>query len=175
MADEVREERNSLWANLALLALGILVCVVFWAKLKAFVVLLITLGILVYVHELGHFLAAKWMGVRVTEFAFGFGPRLWTLARRGETDFTIRALPLGGFVNMPGMLPDELHVEGGLASKPAAARALVFAAGPAMNLVLALIILCLTPFLIGTPNGKAVLIGEVMPNSPAKAMGMQAG
>src|SRR5947208_9283817 len=173
MADEVREERNSLWANLALLGLGILVCVLFWAKLKAFVVLLISLGILVYVHELGHFLAAKWMGVRVTEFAFGFGPRLWTIARRGETDFTIRALPLGGFVNMPGMLPDELHVEGGLASKPAPARALVFAAGPAMNLVLAFVILCLTPFLIGTPYGRGVLVRQVVAGSPAQRMGMQ--
>src|SRR5207237_7857455 len=114
-------------------------------------------------------------GVRVTEFAFGFGPRLVTIARRGETEFTIRALPLGGFVNMPGMLPDEVHIEGGLASKPAAARAFVFAAGPGMNLILALVVLCLTPYLIGTPNGRGVLIGKVLNDSPAKQMGMQAG
>src|SRR5438067_7823547 len=98
MSEEEKEERGSPWTNLALLAAALVVCVVFWARLEALVVLVITLGILVYVHELGHFLAARWMGVRVIEFAFGFGPRLLTLARRGETDYTIRAIPLGGFV-----------------------------------------------------------------------------
>src|SRR5713101_10061221 len=103
---------------------------------------LVTLGILIFVHELGHFLAAKAVGVAVEEFAFGFGPRLVTLFRHGGTDYTIHALPLGGFVNLVGMQPEEVHVTNGLMSKPAWARALVFIAGPIMNVLLAIVVLC---------------------------------
>jgi regulator of sigma E protease len=171
--DESRER----WINLAITAAAVLFVILFWhnEKVRTSATLVIILGILVFIHELGHFMAARWSRVRVIEFAFGFGPRLMTYMRRGGTDFTLRAIPLGGFVNMPGMMPDEVDVEGGLAGKPAGARALVFFAGPLMNLILALVILCSVGFVIGTPTGKDVYVGEVVPKTPAQRMGLKVG
>src|SRR5947209_301320 len=129
--------------------------------LQTALIFFVVLGILVFVHELGHFLAAKVVGVAVEEFAFGFGPRLVTLFRHGGTDYTIHALPLGGFVNLVGMQPEEVHVQNGLMSKPAWARALVFIAGPIMNLILAVVVLCSMGFLTGVPTGRSNVVVEV--------------
>src|SRR5262245_61245010 len=111
------EESREKWTNLAITAGAVIFGIIFWERVRDAAIFALTLGILVFIHELGHFLAARWAKVRVHEFALGFGPRLMTYMRRGGTDFTIRAIPLGGFVNMPGMMPDEVDVEGGLAGK----------------------------------------------------------
>src|SRR5919201_4023485 len=121
-------------------------------SLLGILLFIVTLGILVFVHEMGHFLAAKSVGVTVEEFAIGFGPKLTTWLRRGGTDYTVRALPLGGFVSMVGMQPEDLSVPNGLMSKPAWARAWVFVAGPLMNVGLADLVLCSMGMITGVPD-----------------------
>jgi regulator of sigma E protease len=135
----------------------------------------VTLGILIFVHEMGHFLAAKAVGVQVDEFAFGFGPKLLTLMKRGGTEYTIRALPLGGFVSMPGMQPEDEAVPNGLMSKPAWARALVFVAGPLMNVILALIVLCSMGMITGAPAARSTQVLQVVPNTEAARLGLRTG
>src|SRR5688572_718738 len=106
------------------------------------VVALIVLGIIIVIHELGHFLVAKFFKIRVETFSVGFGPRLIGF-RRGETDYRISAFPLGGYVKMAGENPTD-SVTGApheFLSKPKWQRFLVAAAGPAMNVVLAVAIL----------------------------------
>ncbi len=97
----------------------------------------ITLSLLVFVHELGHFLVAKRSGIAVEEFGFGYPPRLWTFARRGGTIYTLNAIPFGGFVRLAG--EDDPTVAGGFASAPKRFRLATLVAGPAMNLVLAVV------------------------------------
>jgi regulator of sigma E protease len=71
-----------------------------------FLAFIFVLGVLVFVHELGHFLVARWHGVRVLTFSLGFGPRLFS-TRRGDTEYCISIVPLGGYVKMAGENPDE--------------------------------------------------------------------
>ncbi len=100
---------------------------------------ILAISILVVAHELGHFLAGKWLGFDVFEFAIGFGPKIFKRVKKG-TIFSIRALPLGGFV----AFDDEKNVESGELSfdkKPIWKRLIVILAGPAMNIVAALIIM----------------------------------
>jgi len=100
------------------------------------------LGVLVLVHELGHFLVAKWLGVRVISFSIGMGPRVIGFTR-GGTDYRISLLPLGGFVRMAGDTPEAEERSGApdeFLSKPWWARALITAAGPIANLVFALLV-----------------------------------
>jgi regulator of sigma E protease len=150
-------------------------------SLAGILLFIVTLGILIFVHEMGHFLAAKAVGVTVEEFAFGFGPKLLTLMKRGGTEFTVRALPLGGFVSMIGMQPEDLEVPNGLMSKPAWAKALVFVAGPLMNVLLALLILCSMGMITGAPAKRSRQVLQVMPKaadgSPSEAarIGLRTG
>lgn len=107
---------------------------------------LIFLGVLVTVHELGHFLAAKWAGVKVLKFSIGFGPKIFSVTR-GETEYQIAWVPLGGFVRMAGDIPGDAVGEGpepelspedqkrGFLAAPWWKRAIIVAAGPAMNLI----------------------------------------
>ena len=102
------------------------------------------IGVLVFVHELGHFLAARRVGVRVLTFSIGFGPRLFGFTR-GGTDYCISAVPLGGFVKMAGETTDDRRAATGKAdeflSKTKWQRFQVLIMGPVMNLVLAVIVL----------------------------------
>src|SRR3989304_2615787 len=103
---------------------------------------IVVLGVMILVHELGHFVAAKYFGIRVHVFSFGFGPRLFGF-QRGDTDYRVSALPLGGYVKMAGEnmsdtlsgAPDEFH------SKPRWQRFVVAVMGPAMNILLAIVLL----------------------------------
>src|SRR5437773_11829379 len=100
------------------------------------------LGVLVFVHELGHFLVAKWLGVQVLSFSIGMGPRLFGF-RRGGTDYRISVLPLGGFVRMAGDSPgsqDRQRQPYEVLEKPGRVRALITAAGPIANLISACLI-----------------------------------
>jgi regulator of sigma E protease len=144
-------------------------------SLVGLLLFLVTLGILIFVHEMGHFLAAKAVGVTVEEFAWGFGPKLVTLLRRGGTEYTVRALPLGGFVSMVGMQPEDVGVPNGLMSKPAWARALVFVAGPLMNVILALLILCSMGMITGAPDKRSTQVLQVVPHSEAAQIGLRTG
>jgi regulator of sigma E protease len=99
------------------------------------------LGVLVFVHELGHFLAAKRVGIRVLKFQLGFNPTILKV-RRGDTEYSIGALPLGGYVKMAGENPDENRAGGSdeFLSKTKWERFQVLIMGPAMNILLALVL-----------------------------------
>jgi len=99
------------------------------------------LGLMILVHEWGHFLAARAFGVRVEVFSFGFGPRLWGI-KRGATDYRISALPIGGYVRMAGdnAFEDRQGAPDEMFSKPRWQRILIALAGPSMNILMALVI-----------------------------------
>src|SRR5512132_3398048 len=98
----------------------------------------VLLGVLVFVHELGHFLAAKALGVKVLRFSIGFGPRLFGV-RRGETEYRLSALPLGGYVKMAGDDPSEAVAPEdrgrGFLEQTPWKRLAIAIAGPGMNLL----------------------------------------
>src|SRR5262245_45152506 len=102
-------------------------------------VAMVVLGVIIVLHELGHFLVAKFFKIKVETFSVGFGPRLIGF-RKGDTDYRISAFPLGGYVKMAGDTPmDTLTGEAyEFLSKPKWQRFLVAAAGPAMNIILAI-------------------------------------
>src|SRR5580698_1747704 len=101
---------------------------------KEIIEFVIVLGIMVLIHELGHFAVAKWCGVRVETFSIGFGTRLFGF-RRGDTDYRISLLPLGGYVKMAGETPGEARTgdPGEFSSHPRWQRILIGLAGPAPN------------------------------------------
>ncbi len=113
----------------------------------------LVLGVMILVHELGHFLVARSFGVRVDVFSVGFGPRLFGW-KRGATDYRVSALPLGGYVKMAGQDFGESRTgaPGELVSKPRWQRALVAFAGPAVNLVLPVFLLAGFVFVVGAPH-----------------------
>ena len=148
------------------------------------------LGVLIFVHELGHFLVAKLCGVRVLRFSLGFGPPIgigrWRLAfQRGETEYVAAWFPLGGYVKMLGENSDEEPGDGAGAPepivdperafnrKPVWQRLLILCAGPGMNLLLPVGIF-LAVLLVGMPR-PAPLIGTVEPSSPAERAGLHVG
>jgi regulator of sigma E protease len=113
----------------------------------------VVLGILVLLHEWGHFIAAKWCGVRVDVFSIGFGPRLWGL-KRGDTDYRISALPLGGYVRMAGDNPVEERTGAPyeFLSRPRWQRCIIAIAGPAMNILLTFVVFMGVFWLVGIPT-----------------------
>jgi regulator of sigma E protease len=142
--------------------------------MTGFISFFVVFSLLIFVHELGHLLAAKLAGVAVEEFGFGYPPRLLSLGRWRGTLLTINLLPFGGFVRMN---EDDPSVSGGLANKPRWVRALVFSAGALMNLVLAIVLFSAT-FLLGAPTqveGPGAGIYVVAPGSPAQQVGMAPG
>jgi regulator of sigma E protease len=134
------------------------------------------LGILIFVHELGHFLVAKWVGIRVEKFSLGFPPKLIGF-RIGETEYCISIIPLGGYVKMAGESPDQSEVTGApyeFMSKSPSRRAMVIVAGPLMNYVAAFLIYTMLFMIQGdlmTYEDKAV-IGYVAEDSPAEVAGI---
>jgi regulator of sigma E protease len=126
----------------------------------------------VVVHELGHLAAAKLVGMRVLEFGIGFPPRLWRFARRGGTDYTINAVPLGGLCRIAGMDPEETDIPGGFYTKPYWARAVVLLAGPLMNVVLGVAVFVAMGPTLGIPTDKGAIVGAVAHGSEAERMGL---
>ena len=138
-------------------------------SIVAFVVILV---VLVIAHEFGHFITAKWRGVQVVEFGIGFPPRLWGI-RRGETIYSINALPLGGFVKLAG--EEDPKVPRSLASKGYGSRILVLAAGSLMNILLPLV-LSTAAFMIPHDVYIApITIQEVIPGSQSERAGLTPG
>src|SRR5271154_4363058 len=113
----------------------------------------IVLGIMIFVHEWGHFAAAKLCGVRVDVFSLGFGPRLFGV-KRGDTDYRLSALPFGGYVRMAGDNPLEERTGAGyeFLSRPRWQRVLIALAGPAMNILLAFLIFFGIFWIVGSPS-----------------------
>jgi regulator of sigma E protease len=134
------------------------------------------LGPLVFVHELGHFLVAKWLGVKVLSFSIGMGPRLLGF-RRGETDYRISLLPIGGYVKMSGESPEEEERTADprdFLEKPWWARALISAAGPFANLAFALVLNSITPVVVGvTVQDLPAVVGRAKPGTVAAQAGIR--
>lgn len=126
-------------------------------------------GLLIFIHELGHFAVAKSFGIRVHEFALGFGPVLAGF-ERGETRYNLRAIPLGGFVRMAGMDETEMDDPRGFSQKSLLARSLTIFAGPFMNLVLASLLFSAYVYSLGVTLPDPVL-GEVMQACPVMVDG----
>jgi regulator of sigma E protease len=137
--------------------------------------LVVLLGTLVLFHELGHFSAAKLFRIKVDEFAFGFGPKWIRLFRRGDTEYTIHPVPLGGFVKLAGMEPGEEDVPNGFNTKPVWQRMIVYFAGPFMSFVLAVFVFSTMGLTVGLPiSGEIVNRVElVQPKSVAEKAGLR--
>ena len=137
------------------------------------VLFLVALSLMVLAHELGHFILAKRAGVRVEEFGFGFPPRLFVL-KRGETEYSINLIPLGGFCRMLGEEDPTSTRSFAAASKRW--RIAILAAGAIMNLVLAALLFS-GAFAVGWPTATQteVKTAKVFPDSPAEKAGLQAG
>lgn len=140
----------------------------------------LVLGVLIFVHELGHFIFAKLFGVRVLKFSLGFGPKL--LGRVvGGTEYVISAFPLGGFVKMFGENPDEQQIDEAdrrvsFSHKSVAARFCIVLAGPLFNLLFAVVLFFGLFVAIGVPQPvDTTLVGKVNEDSPAFAAGLKAG
>jgi len=138
---------------------------------------LIIIDILIFVHELGHFIAAKKVGIKVLRFAIGFGPKLIGF-KRGDTEYCILALPFGGYVKMAGENPAEEVPEDqqdGLYNKaPVSSRALVAISGPFMNIIFAVIAIAFA-YMFGMPAQLGTEIGYIEKNSPAEKAGIMIG
>ena len=138
---------------------------------------IVLLGTLVFFHEFGHFTVAKLMRIRVEEFAFGFGPKLIRLFKRGDTEYTIHPVPLGGFVKLAGAEPGEVGLPNGFQSKPWWSRFLVYLAGPFFSFLLGYLIFCALGITVGLPITRDVenRVDLVIPNSEADRVGLRTG
>jgi regulator of sigma E protease len=141
--------------------------------------LLLVLGLMVLVHEFGHFIVAKWCGVRVETFAVGFGKRVVGI-RRGGTDYQINVLPLGGYVKMAGEIPGEeiSNDPGELNNHPRWQRMLIALAGPVANFVLAfglMIGVCMTHYEVNEYQAGPAVTDYISPASPVAATGIHTG
>jgi regulator of sigma E protease len=131
---------------------------------------------LVFVHELGHFLMARWCGVRVEKFSMGMGPALWS-KKWGDTEYRIALLPLGGYVKMSGDDPSKTYdaeeAKLGFLTQTPPKKLLIVFGGPVFNLVLPLFIYAIM-LMVGIPNVKSV-IGVTEAGKPAALAGLQSG
>ncbi len=147
----------------------------------SFLAFIFVIGLLVTFHEFGHFIFARLFGIKVFSFSIGYGPPIFSYRGR-ETEFSIRLLPLGGFVKMAGMegnliegyeeaqVPQTQRFDG----KPMWQRSLVVLAGPLMNIVLSILLVFIVFLVIGVPAQELRVI-EVIPGGPADRAGLQAG
>jgi regulator of sigma E protease len=169
--------------------------------LQSAIPFVLILGLLVFAHEWGHYLSARRAGMKVHAFSIGMGPAIWTFRRRFpahpetdrraengkavapeeseetyETTYSICAIPIGGYVRIAGMDPNEDPDEpGGFNTKSWGWRFLTLIAGCVMNFVLAALLFCIMGMLIGYPTGFTNKIGEVLPKTPAAQAQLQPG
>ncbi|MBQ9758111.1 MAG: RIP metalloprotease RseP [Clostridia bacterium] len=124
----------------------------------------ICFSLIIFVHELGHFLTARLFGVRVHEFALGMGPKIFS-KKRGETLYSIRAIPLGGFCSMEGE-DTESDDEGSFSKKPRYARFIILAAGASMNIILGFLVCIIYVAVAFGPSGlPSVTVDSVLAES----------
>jgi regulator of sigma E protease len=140
---------------------------------------LFVLGVLIFVHELGHYVMAKRLGVRVLTFSLGFGPKILKF-RRGDTEYCISAIPLGGYVKMAGENPDDPRSGNPdeFLSKTKWERFQILIMGPAMNVALAVVVMALVLMQgaeVPAFQDQAPVVGDVLPGSPSEKVGIQRG
>lgn len=140
-----------------------------------FFITVLALSFVVFVHELGHFLAAKKVGVRVYEFSIGMGPKLFS-KKKEHTEYSLRLLPIGGFVKLAGLDDEEKEISDAInyRKKSLKARALIISAGSIMNLLLGFLIFFILFFSFGTYKVTAT-IDAVLAQSPAQKVGLMKG
>jgi membrane-associated protease RseP (regulator of RpoE activity) len=173
-----------------LLMAGVLVVALALWRGWPLVLMIVGIIVMITIHELGHFLAAKWAGMKATEFFIGFGPKLWS-TRRGETEYGIKAVPAGAYVRIIGMnnldeVPPE-DEERSYRQQSFPKRLIVVLAGPASHAVQAFVILLVMFAFVGVPGGDPLptedtrgnssnwTVDEVTPKSAAAAAGLQKG
>jgi regulator of sigma E protease len=143
------------------------------------IVFLIVLGFLIFVHELGHFMVARWTGVRVLRFSLGFGPKIFS-RQVGDTEYVVAAIPLGGYVKMAGDDPTQegTRAPDEFSSRTLWERARIVLAGPAMNVVVAFLLMPVV-FMLGTSLPAFLeqppVVGWIEEPSPAKTAGFEPG
>ena len=138
------------------------------------IIFLFALGGMIFVHELGHFIAARWAGIEVEEFGIGLpSKKLATLFTWQGTEFTIHALPLGGFIRPKG--ENDPNIPGGLAAANPWKRLVVLFAGPMMNLITAIVVFSFLIASEGVAVPGSIKIDSIAENSPAQQANMQAG
>lgn len=138
---------------------------------------ILILGTIVFIHELGHFIFAKKAGIYCYEFSIGMGPKIFGKKFKSETEYCIRAIPLGGFVSMAGETVEEdknIPKDKQLQNKTWLQRFLTIFAGPFFNFVLAFILLFLIGIIFGAPSTKPI-VGAVQEDSAAYEAGLEAG
>ena len=147
--------------------------------LTSLVAFIFVIGVLVFVHEFGHFLAARRIGIRVLTFSIGFGPKLLKF-RRGDTEYCICAIPLGGYVKMAGEKPEDSLTGSGdeFLSKTKWERFQVLIMGPVMNIVLAVVVMTLVLYQgaeVPAYEDEAPVVGSVVEGSAADRVGIAVG
>ncbi len=147
-----------------------------WSQIGGFAMIFAGLGIVIFFHELGHFLAARWAGIRVQVFSLGFGPRLFGI-KRGDTDYRVSLIPLGGYVSMLGQEDvgeiKEIKDEDAFCNRSVGKRSVVISAGVVMNIVFAMIVFVIV-FLVGKEQ-QIAQVGRIQAHSPAARAGLRPG
>ena len=143
------------------------------AVLITIVAFLVVLGLLIIAHEFGHFITARAFNVKVEEFGIGLPSKRLLSFKRGETVYSINALPLGGFVKMAG--EEDPKVKGSLASKRVGPRILVLCAGSLMNIILPFVLMAVAFMIPHDISVGQVVVEDIYPNSPAALAGIMPG
>ena len=173
--EPVAPEKDNLGRLVILIALTVALGALYswWA-----VVLVLGFLLMLFVHELGHYLAARRTGMKATEFFLGFGPRIWSF-RRGETEYGLKVIPLGAYVRIIGMNNledvDPADEPRTFRAKGYWSRVLVAAAGVMMNFALALVLLFIAMVGFGQAKESRWVVNSVSTDSPAAAAGLQRG
>ncbi|MBN2012341.1 RIP metalloprotease RseP [candidate division KSB1 bacterium] len=138
------------------------------------------LGVLVFIHEFGHFILAKMVGIRVERFSLGFPPRM--IGKKiGDTDYCLSWVPIGGYVKMSGMIDESMEADSikgepwEFMSKPYYQRFLVIFAGPLMNILLAVLIFAAMTYITGISEALGPMVGDVRQDSYVASLGFQKG
>ncbi len=134
---------------------------------------ILAFGVMLFLHEFGHFIVSKAFGIEVEEFGFGLPPRICRLFTWKGTEFTLNLLPFGAFVKPKGEFDDPS--DNSLRAAPAWQQILILLAGPAMNLLTAAVLFTICVHQVGAPDPSIVILDKVEPNSPAETAGMLPG
>lgn len=137
-----------------------------WSTVLNILEFILAFGALVFMHELGHFIAARSNKIEVEEFGFGYPPKIFRLFRAGGTDFTVNWIPFGGFCRMKGEAGDTVEVGSFMAANPWR-RLATLLGGPVTNLLIGMLLIAFLFTRIGAPDLTKVKIIDIAPNSPA--------
>lgn len=143
--------------------------------MQTFIASIFVFGVLILVHELGHYFVARLTGIKVLELAIGFGPKIFGWSKDG-VDYSLRAVPLGGFCRLLGESPEEASMPDSFPQKPILSRAAVLLAGATMNLILAIVVFFVIFFFItGVPDADSGRVGYMIEDFPAAEAGIETG